>query len=133
MPAYIIRIIVLLSVIILASFAYERHYLSKSTEITGQILAISSQAKGKEMAVLLQGEGAATGVRNFTVGPIINAFGRYKVGDTLRIQYCSTCYPSAKIGDVPNMYAITLMMATLSGLFVIGIITAWLKSRGRVA
>src|SRR5690554_8112695 len=129
MPAYIIRIIVLLSLMILASFAYERHYANKSTGTTGQILAISSQAKGKEMAVLLQGEGAATGVRSFTVGLIINAFNRYKVGDTLRIQYCSTCYPSAKIGDVPNMYVITLMMVVLSGLIFIGLLLASFKAK----
>lgn len=129
MPAYIIRIIVLLSLMILASFAYERHYANKSTATTGQILAISSQAKGKEMAVLLQGEGAATGVRSFTVGPIINAFNRYRVGDTLCIQYCSTCYPSAKIGDVPNMYVITLMMVVLSGLIFIGLLLASFKAK----
>lgn len=129
MPAYAIRILLLMGVITLSGFAYEKHYSSKAVDISGKIAVITSLAKGKRIAVLLNGEGQVKGAMYFTVGPVLDLIGQYKVGDIVPIKYCSECYPTAKIGDVPNMYSITLMMCLLSSLFFIALIAVWLKSK----
>lgn len=130
MPAYVIRIILLMGVITLSCFAYEQNYSSKTVDITGEIVAISSLAKGKRIAVLLNSENQAKSMMHFTVGPVLDLIGQYKVGDAMIIKHCSECYPTAKIGDVLNMYVISLMMCTLSGFILIGLMMHWLKGKG---
>jgi len=129
MPAYVIRILLMMSVITLSCFAYEKNYSSKAVAISGTIATITNLAKGKRIAVLLNSEGQAKGMMHFTVGPIFDRIGQYKVGDIILIKYCSECYPIARIGDVPNMYPITFILCLLSSLIFIALIMVWLKNK----
>ena len=129
MPAYVIRIILLMGVIVFSSFAYEFNYSNKAIDVTGKIIAIKNKAKGKDIAVSLTGENQIQGVFWFSVGPVIDLIENYTVGSNIPIKYCKDCNPMVKIGDTANMYVLTLMILMLTGMVFIAFIIRWFKGK----
>lgn len=87
MPAYVIRIILLLGTVILLSFVYEFNYSNKAIEISGQITSIHSKSKGRELTISFSGENQAKRTLKVGVGPIVDFMADYTVGDKLLIKY----------------------------------------------
>lgn len=129
MTAYVTRIILLMGIVTSLSFAYELDYSNKAVEITGEIISIRGKAKGKNITVSVINENQVKDILEFSVGPIIDLIGQYDVGNKIPIKYCRECYPAAKMGDVPNIYSLTLMMLVLSSLVFSAFTITWLKGR----
>lgn len=118
-----------MATITLMSFVYEFHYSNKAIELTGEIISISSKAKGREITISFGDGIQGKGLLKIGVGPVIELIARYDVGDRIPIKYCSDCYPAAKIGDVPNIYSLTLMMLLLAGIIFSVLTVTWWNGR----
>lgn len=129
MPGSVIRIILFMAVVIFSSFMYELNYSNKAVDVTGKIVSITNKSKGKNIVVSLTGDKQGQRFFTFSVGPIIYLIEGYNVGGSIPIKYCKACSPMAKIGDTPNIYALTFMMLILAGVVLIVFIIAWLKGK----
>ena len=129
MPAVVIRIALLMLLTTSAALAFEVVYANKAVRMMGEIASISGNAKGWELEVVFYRPGPGKTVFRANVGPVINVLGGYRQGDPVPVQYCEDCYPAAKIGDIPNVYPITLMFVMLDLLAVVGLAVIWWKQR----
>jgi len=129
MPAYVIRIMLFMGIVTLLSCAYEINYSNNSIEVSGKIISISNQSKGRELTISFSDDNQVKKVLKVGVGPIIDFIAGYDVGDKLPIKYCRECYPIAKIGDTPNTYSLTLMMVLLSCVVFAVLIISWWKGK----
>lgn len=131
MPAYVTRIILFMATITILSFVYELHYSNKAIEITGEIVSIRSKAKGRELTISFGDQNQGQGVLKIGVGPAVELIERYDVGNKIPILYCRDCYPSAKIGDLPNTYSLTFMMLLLNCIIFSVLIITWWKGKNK--
>lgn len=132
MPAYMIRIMLLLITITLLSFIYESISSSKAIKTTGEIVSISSKAKGREIEIYFSYPDKNERVFTCSVGPIVDLLMKYNVGDKIPILYCEDCYPAARIGDILNRYSLTLMIFILDLITFLILSMAWWKDKNKM-